>query len=223
MLWLQNDKLYIRLRTGVMCTERSGQVREFKVGQVSAGQWHTVVFGVHWHKEKEGWFKVWFDKQLRIDEQRIKTVVDIDDRMFQFRVGIYPNWFTPDGRGHPMIPKGGQKFKQLWIDHVGFGPDYSDADPWGENPTVRSLTSKISYYMRFITRMKQDSQSYIVDAEIKLMRALRAQLRNISTTSVPDDMVNPVALKSLLVKAQSKCLSFFLSAIVYILLIIAVI
>jgi hypothetical protein len=186
-----------------MCTEKRGDVHEFKVGQVVPGQWHTVVFGVHWHKEKEGWFKVWFDKTLRIDEENIKTLVDVDDRLFQFRVGIYPNWWTPDGKGHPMIKPGSQRHKELYIDHIGFGPDFTDADPWGENPTVRSLTSKISYYMRFITRMKQDSKSYIVDPEIKLMRAMRAQLRNISSTAPPDDIVNRGALKSQLVKAQS--------------------
>ena len=93
MVWLQNDRLYVRLRSGMVCSEESGDVHEFKVGAVVPGQWHTMVFGAMWHKEDKGWFKVWYDQKLRYDEQNIRTFLDTDSRLFQFRVGIYPNWY----------------------------------------------------------------------------------------------------------------------------------
>ena len=43
--------------------------------------------------------KVWFDKGLRVDEEGITTFMDIDTRQFQFRVGLYPNWWTWDQSG----------------------------------------------------------------------------------------------------------------------------
>lgn len=58
----------------------------------STGQWHTVIFGAKWDKDSDGWFKVWYDKKQRVDEEGITTFMDIDERQFQFRVGMYPNW-----------------------------------------------------------------------------------------------------------------------------------
>ena len=46
------------------------------------------------HINQDGWFKVWLDKTLEIDESGLKTWMDIDDRLFQFRVGVYPNWLV---------------------------------------------------------------------------------------------------------------------------------
>jgi hypothetical protein len=105
MVWIQGNRLYIRLRTGSVCDDNGPNLREFKLGTIVPGKWHTVVFGGKWSKNKDGWFKAWFDKSLRIDEQYIRTWMDVDDRMFQFRVGIYPNWWTWDGSGHPFVRK----------------------------------------------------------------------------------------------------------------------
>jgi hypothetical protein len=103
MIWIQNDNLYVRLRTGSPCDEKGPNIREFKVGKIIAGKWHTLVFGGKWSKDRDGWFKVWYDRFLKVDEAHVRTWMDVDQRMFQFRVGIYPNWWTWDGSGHPFI------------------------------------------------------------------------------------------------------------------------
>merc|ERR1711871_720909 len=149
------------------------------------GQWHTMVFGAMWHKEDKGWFKVWYDQKLRYDEQNIRTFLDTDSRLFQFRVGIYPNWYTWDGSGHPFIKPGHQKIKTVFIDHVGFGPEYADADPWSSNMTISSLSSKINWYTQFIRRMKKDSATYNVVKEnvmLKKLKGLLAELQANLTT-----------------------------------------
>ena len=128
MLWIQNDTLYIRLRFGSVCEDTKSNVREYKLGKVKPGQWHTIVFGSKWDKTKRGWFKVWFDRNLRVDDTGIKTFMDIDNRQFQFRVGMYPNWWTWDGEGHPFIKAGRQRIKELYIDSIGFGPTFEDAE-----------------------------------------------------------------------------------------------
>ena len=40
----------------------------------------------------------------------------------------YPNWWTWDGEGHPFIGKGHQKTKEMYIDSIGIGPTYEDAE-----------------------------------------------------------------------------------------------
>ena len=143
MTWIQNDNFYIRLRTGNVCEDKPYNSKEFKLGKVIPGKWHTLVFGGLWEKEKYGFFKVWFDKNLRVDESRIKTWMDTDDRLFQFRVGIYPNWWTWDGSGHPFIKEGHQRTKELYIDSIGFGPTFEDADPWSVDG-VNGLKDKLT-------------------------------------------------------------------------------
>ena len=135
MTWIQNDNFYIRLRTGSVCEDKPYNIREFKLGKIVPGQWNTLVFGALWEKEKNGWFKVWYNKNLRIDETRIKTWMETDDRLFQFRVGLYPNWWTWDGSGHPFIADGHQRTKEIYIDSIGFGPTFEDADPWSVDGT----------------------------------------------------------------------------------------
>ena len=73
---------------------------------------------------------MYFDKKLVVDKDHLRTWLDVDNRAFQFRVGIYPNWWTWDGSGHPMIKAGHQKVKEIFIDHIGIGPTPEDADPW---------------------------------------------------------------------------------------------
>jgi Polysaccharide lyase len=187
MVWLQNDKLYVRLRSGVVCTEDKGDVQEFKIGDVVPGQWHTLMFGVLWHKDKRGWFKVWYDQKLRIDKEDVKTFLDTDDRLFQFRVGMYPNWWTWNGAGHPFILANKQHKKELYIDHVGFGPDPADADPWASVVTKLSLETRIKHYQTFIARMKKDSPTYVVDLEKDLIYDLKEALVNVTASENPDE------------------------------------
>ena len=186
MVWIQNDKVYVRLRSGAVCEEDKGDVREFKIGTVVPGQWHTLAFGVLWHKEKEGWFKVWLDNKLRIDKEDIKTFLDTDDRMFQFRVGIYPNWWTWDGSGHPFIKDGLKRKREIFIDHVGFGPELADADPWSAVVTENSVQTKIRTLQTFVRRMKRDNPNYNVAAELDLLSTMKEQLADIVIKKDPE-------------------------------------
>merc|ERR1711871_1775461 len=180
------DKLYVRLRSGAVCQEDKGDVREFKIGQVTPGEWHTLAFGVLWHKEKEGWFKVWLDNKLRIDKEDIKTFLDTDDRMFQFRVGIYPNWWTWDGSGHPFIKDGLKRKREIFIDHIGFGPELADADPWSTVVTENSVQTKIKTLQTFVRRMKRDNPNYNVAAELDLLSTLKEQLADLVIKKDPE-------------------------------------
>ena len=45
----------------------------------AAGKWHSLVFGILWHKESEGWLKVWFDKEVVLNKQNLQTILDVDD------------------------------------------------------------------------------------------------------------------------------------------------
>ena len=57
-----------------------------KLGKLTPGQWHTIVFKAYWHKLNLGVFKVWLDKKLVVNELRSMTFFDSDDRLFEFRV-----------------------------------------------------------------------------------------------------------------------------------------
>lgn len=78
-----------------------------------------------------------------VNEKNVKTWIDTDDRAFEFRVGMYPNWFTWNGHGHPFIHKGDQYKKTLFIDAIGFGPEFSDADPYTPREGERGGYKKI--------------------------------------------------------------------------------
>ena len=133
MVWVYQGYVYTKLRTGHPCID-AGNIKEFKIGAVTPGKWHTIVLGILWHKEKKGWFKVWLDKKLRIDETWVKTFPkNIDNKLFEFRVGIYPNWYSYSGKGHPIISDNKQRLKEIYFDTIGIGPSFTDADPWYTN------------------------------------------------------------------------------------------
>jgi hypothetical protein len=77
--------------------------------------------------------------------------------------GIYPNWWTWDGSKHPFIGnfisfvnflykkisyqytytylftsegEGHRRKREVYIDQIGFGPTFEDADPWVNGPKV---------------------------------------------------------------------------------------
>jgi hypothetical protein len=68
--------------------------------------------------------------------------------------------------------------KTLFIDHVGFGPELSYADPWSQTKSLGSVELKKKYYNMFISRMRQDSPTYIVRNELELLRELSKQEMN---------------------------------------------
>jgi len=181
MVWIQNDDLHMRIRSGSVCIEDKEHEANFRIGKLIPGKWNTIVFGVHWHKKNHGWMKVWFNKKLVVDETDIMTTMNIDDRLFQWRVGMYPNWYRYDGRGHPYIRHGLKTTKEIFIDQIGVGPEYSDADPMSETITERVLRTKLTYYTRYIHQMETDEYT---DEELKpdykVVQLLRRDLKNIT-------------------------------------------
>jgi len=95
MIWIRNHQIYTRVRYGDVCHNDDEKV--FKVGKVMAGTWHTIVIGAVWRSRQtnDGFFQAWFDGKLIVNEHNIPTMCDIDSRFYQFRVGIYPDWFDP--------------------------------------------------------------------------------------------------------------------------------
>ena len=184
MVWIQNDELKMRLRSGSVCHEEDNNL-VFRLGKIQPGKWHTLVFGVLWHKEKKGWLKAWYDDKLTIDEKGLKTTLDTDLRLFQFRVGMYPNWWTHSGKGHPFIKAGLDRTKVLYIDRLGSGPDLSHADPKDGNPSEGSIKQKIKYYSTYTSVMSKYDKDIDVSKEYDLLQSLNDQYANITSDGPP--------------------------------------
>jgi hypothetical protein len=127
--WIQNDNLYTKLRWGNPCSDDGDDERRYKIGKVVPGQWHTVIFGAYWSQDKRGWFKVWYDKFLKVDVSNVHTFMQVDKRLFQLRIGLYPNWYIRD-EAHPVIKEGLSKHREIYFDKIAFGPSLQDVDPW---------------------------------------------------------------------------------------------
>ena len=99
MVWVRGDNLFARYRFGNPCenihsskSHLEKHTADFKLGKISPGFWHTVILGIHWHRDKKGWFKVWYDDgeqsdgtpgqfKLVIDKQSVHTLPEVyDDR-----------------------------------------------------------------------------------------------------------------------------------------------
>lgn len=81
--------LYTKLRSGDVC-HAADNIKEFKLGKITPGKWHTIVIGASWRHNGHGWFKTWFDNKLKVDEYEVDTIHDTDNRLYEFRVGFYP-------------------------------------------------------------------------------------------------------------------------------------
>ena len=120
---------------------------------------------------------------------------------------LFLRW-TYQGKGHPFIPPGLQRKRELFIDHIGmsvpqlsqlhqlslyfshliflsfyvagYGPDFADADPLSEKPTESSIRTKLAHYNHYITRMKQDNKAFDVDRELRIIDILKEQLHNLT-------------------------------------------
>ena len=104
-VWVRNDKAYTRYRYGHPCDNFHNNVvhkitEEFKLGNVTPGVWHTVVFGIHWHRDKKGFFRAWYDENgppssyvLKVDEQFVHTLPELRDDRYSslkfFMLNIY--------------------------------------------------------------------------------------------------------------------------------------
>lgn len=115
--------------------------KEFKLGKVVPGVWHTIVLGVHWHRDKKGWFRAWYDENgppntfvLVVDDQMVHTLPELnDDRPFEFRIGIDPFWYdvhTKIVHADGFIQPGHQMTKRVTYDKIGFGEEFMNGDPF---------------------------------------------------------------------------------------------
>ena len=136
MTYIIGHELFTRVRFGDMCIGE--QIHEFKIGTVKPGAWHTVVLGVKWDNRKNGFFDAYFDGQIVVHQERISTtVLQADNRFFQFRVGLYASsWYLPsDLPGNatyhptPKLGSGDQQTKVVFHDQIAYAPTYEHADP----------------------------------------------------------------------------------------------
>ncbi|KAI2639859.1 polysaccharide lyase family 20 protein [Hypomontagnella submonticulosa] len=123
MMWVEGNQLMIRSKGGDMC---HGTLKKFKVGTVKPGDWHRVVLQAKWRSDSSGSYKVWFDGKEALEQSNIITTYRDSQKKFgfQFRAGLYANSWHDDKR-----MEGSQGTRQLWIDEVGIGSTYEDADP----------------------------------------------------------------------------------------------
>ena len=122
MVWLYGNTLYTRIKNGTYCHQEPGEPLP-PIGTVTPGVWHKVEIQASWQADPSGYFKVWFDNTKVIDKRSISTTVG-DPESFDFRVGLYANGWHDDGG-----MKGSQGTRQVWMDEVGIGSEFKDADP----------------------------------------------------------------------------------------------
>ncbi|KAI1375937.1 polysaccharide lyase family 20 protein [Hypoxylon crocopeplum] len=123
MMWVEKDQLRIRSKGGDMC---HSTLKEYTIGTVKPGSWHRVVLQAKWESGNSGYYKVWLDGEEALERSNIVTTYRDDQKKygFQFRAGLYANGWHDDKH-----MEGSQGTRQLWIDEVGFGSKYEDADP----------------------------------------------------------------------------------------------
>lgn len=121
MIWLQGNQLYSRVKVGPVC---SAVTTTFpSLATVSAGVWHRVVIQANWQSDTSGYYKLWLDGVKILEEFGILTTM-ADSREFSFRVGLYANaWHDQN------TITGSQTFRQVWVDEIGIGSTFADADP----------------------------------------------------------------------------------------------
>ncbi|KAI0145861.1 polysaccharide lyase family 20 protein [Hypoxylon sp. NC0597] len=123
MIWVEKDQLYIRSKGGNMC---KSVLKKYTIGTVKPGVWHRVVLQAKWRSDNTGYYKVWFDGKEVLEKSNIITTYNDKQKNygFQFRTGLYANGWHDDKH-----MEGSQGTRQLWIDSVGIGSTYEDADP----------------------------------------------------------------------------------------------
>lgn len=121
MVWVIGDQLATRVKYGSICAQ---QIQEWKgLKTVTPGVWHTIVIQANWQSDDSGYFKMWYDGAKVVEEYNLPTMID-DSRPFDFHIGIYANGWHDQ---QEML--GTQETRQIWIDSVGMGTTFADADP----------------------------------------------------------------------------------------------
>jgi hypothetical protein len=133
MIWMEGTELNVRVKTGTSCSQDVNIWRS--LANVTAGEWHTVVIGAKWEADNSGWFNLWLDGNLVVDEANLATTVMDDRRPFEFRMGLYANGWHDDKK-----MAGTQGTRVVWYDSFGSGPTFSDANP--SSKFVKSFTPK---------------------------------------------------------------------------------
>jgi hypothetical protein len=98
---------------------------EYPVGSITPGEWYKVVIQASWQSTPTGFYKVWLNGTKTVDEHDIITTYLDENKKgkFAFSVGLYAtSWYSDQ-----MLV--GQGTRQLWIDEVGIGTEFKDADP----------------------------------------------------------------------------------------------
>ncbi|OTB07143.1 polysaccharide lyase family 20 protein [Hypoxylon sp. CI-4A] len=123
LMWVSKDQLMIRSKGGNMC---KSTLKKYTIGTVKPGSWHRVVLQAKWRSDSSGYYKVWFDGKEVLEKSNIITTYNDKQKKygFQFRTGLYANGWHDDKE-----LQGSQGTRQLWIDEVGAGNSYEDADP----------------------------------------------------------------------------------------------
>ena len=139
MIWVSGDKLYTRLGFGTICGR--GTLRYDAIATVRTGVWHTVVIHAKWTNDNTGFFQFFFDGAKVVDQQRHPTTyasASATQPGFGLRLGQYANGWHDDP---PM--KGSQPIRKIYLDQIGAGTTYADADPnaWGDNKLFALATA----------------------------------------------------------------------------------
>lgn len=141
MIWINGNTLWTRTKHGQLlqgetCPPKDDesncslgpncQVTEnFKLMDgIKAGVWNRLTIRVKWKSDATGEFQAWLNGTEVANRKKIKTTLLDDHREFKFDVGLYANSWHDDKE-----MKGTQKKRTLWIDEVGIGSTYADADP----------------------------------------------------------------------------------------------
>jgi hypothetical protein len=123
MMFISGNTLSTRIKYGTVCDQHTTYFNA--IAPVTAGVWHKVVIQANWKSDATGYFKVWFDGQKVLERlNTATTIADPANRTYSFRVGMYANAWHDD---HTML--GSQGTRSLYIDQVGIGGAFADANP----------------------------------------------------------------------------------------------
>ncbi len=123
MMWISGNQLSTRVKSGTVCGQQTTTFNN--IATVTAGQWHRVEIQASWKSDASGFFKVWYDGTKVLERLGIPTTIaDPQNRTYSFRVGMYANAWHDQ---HTML--GTQGTRSLYIDQVGIGTAFANADP----------------------------------------------------------------------------------------------
>ncbi|KAM0815797.1 putative Polysaccharide lyase [Seiridium cardinale] len=132
MMWVEGSQLRTRRKGNNMCGTNGDSkwttgydYEEYTVGTIQPGVWNKVVIQASWQSDATGFYKVWLNGTKKVEEYNvITTYLDASKKgHFQFSVGLYANSWHDQGK---LVGSGD---RQLWIDEVGIGSTFADADP----------------------------------------------------------------------------------------------